>query len=211
MLGGRGGVGCQGGQGQMSGEGHSVWRGERGTYIWVQSQDGWLGGSPCLTKSCPPLKSGNIAPCNFQNTPRCENCHCPLSQVWKLRQSREAKLGSFTCLDQAHSGQSASRPGLSPGGRWDGGPLGHHLLQLGFGHSLLSYRQPTDICTQFGGWALGLQEERAVQVEDLAVGSDSKEHLLLVLLHLGWSRMGPSPPPWNLPPLSTATGLAPSP
>lgn len=32
-------------QGQTSREGHSVWNGELGTYIWVQSQDGWLGGS----------------------------------------------------------------------------------------------------------------------------------------------------------------------
>lgn len=43
----RGGeVGCLGGQGQMSGEGHSVWSEEVGTCIQVQSQNGWLGGSP---------------------------------------------------------------------------------------------------------------------------------------------------------------------
>lgn len=45
MFGGSGAVPGTDVQGQTSREGHSVWNGELGTYIWAQSQDGWLGGS----------------------------------------------------------------------------------------------------------------------------------------------------------------------
>lgn len=90
-------------------------------------------------------------------------------------------------MNLAHGGQGASWPSLSPGGGWYGG-------------------QP--LC---GGLILGLQEECAVQVEDPAFSSDPTEHLLLVVLHLGQSLMGPCPHPGTLPALSTATGLAPSP
>lgn len=143
----------------MAAEGHRVWSGEVGTASGLKAWRGACGG---LSQSLPNLPTLQV-PCHFQNTPK--GLSSPLfTGVGTAAQSPEAVLGSASCLAQA----CAWWAGPSPGGGWDARWPG--WLHLG--------RRP-----------LGLHEEGTVQAEDPVVGFDCKEHLLLVLLHLG--RAGP--------------------
>lgn len=169
-------------------EGHSVWSEEVGPCLQVQSQDGWRSGSPGLFKPCTPFKSRNIAPCDFQNTRTGENCHCPFSQVWKLR-------------------HRAVRPclGVSPAwtrhmvGRVPPGPASH-LVVGGIGVSL---------CVGAGSSG----SKRSVQYRSKIQLSARIPQNTFFWSSFTWGRASWDPVlhPGTLPALSTATGLAPSP